>query len=53
MSVSFVVCDVEVPLLEVVGNVGEGGVHQAEAGDVHVVVLVRSQVQSLKVLKSK
>ena len=44
MTLPFVVCDVEVPLLEVVSHVGERGVHQAEAGDVDVVVLVRSQV---------
>ena len=51
MTISFVVCDVVIPLLEVVGYVREGGIDQAVAGDVDVVVLVLGQVQALKVLQ--
>ena len=51
MTISFVVCDVVIPLLEVVGHVREGGIDQAVAGDVDVVVLVLGQVQALKVLQ--
>ena len=53
MTFSLVVGNVEVPLLEVVPHAGEGGIHQSKAGDVHIVVLVRCQVEALHVLRNK
>ena len=51
MTFSLVVGNVEVPLLEVVPHAGEGGIDQPEASDVHIVVLVGLQVESLHFLK--
>ena len=41
MAFAFVVGNVVVPFLEIVRHAWEGSVDQSEAGDVHVVVLVR------------
>ena len=43
MAIPLIVSNVVVPLLEVVGHLCEGGVHQPEPGNVHIVVLVRRQ----------
>ena len=51
MARPLVAGDVEVPLLEVVRHAGERGIDQPEASDVHIVVLVGLQVESLHVLK--